>query len=52
MQSKFYSSDNRVKGSGNIQIDAIKSGERKNFEIVIMGDMTGYEHEVEVEFTN
>lgn len=52
VQSKFYGSDNRVKGSGNIQIDNINAGEEKEFEIVIMGDMTGFTNKITVEFTN
>lgn len=50
--AKFYSSDNKRKGSGNIEIENLKADEIQNFEIVIMGNMTGYTHKVEVEFTN
>ena len=52
VQSKFYGNDNKVKGSGNVQIDNIKAGEERTFEIVIMGDMTGFTNKVTVEFTN
>ena len=47
-----FTSEGRTKGSSNALIESLKAGETKSFEIVIMGDMTGYEHEVEVEFTN
>lgn len=47
-----FTSEGRTKGSSNAMIESLKAGETKAFEIVIMGDMTGYEHEVEVEFTN
>lgn len=49
---KFYSSDGKRKGTGNIEIANLKVNETQDFEIVIMGNMTGYTHTVEVEYTN
>lgn len=50
--AKFYSNENRVKGTGNMVINKIKAGERQRFEIVIMGNMQGFTHKEEVEFIN
>lgn len=52
INAKFYSNENRAKGSGNVIIENLKAGETQDFEIVIMGDMTGYTHKIEVEFTD
>lgn len=48
----FYTNDNRVKGSANAIIEKIKARETKEFEMIIMGNMSGYTHKVEVEYTN
>jgi len=50
--AKFYSNENRVKGSTNAMIENLKAGETQSFEMVLMGNMTGYTHKVEVEYTN
>lgn len=50
--AKFYAEDNKRKGSGNTQIEELKAGKTQKFEIVIMGNMTGYTHSIEVEFTD
>ena len=52
VSAKFYSNENKAKGSGNAVMEELKVGETQDFEIVIMGNMTGYTHQVNVEFTD
>lgn len=52
VQAKFYSKENRVKGSASVRLNDVASKEIKNFEILIVGDLTKYDCKVNVEFTN
>ena len=52
INAKFYSNENKIKGSGNTIVEELNAGATKDFEIIIMGNMNGYTHKVEVEFTN
>lgn len=52
VQAKFYSNENRVKGSGSTRLNGISNGKTADFEITIVGDLTQYQCKVNVEFTN
>lgn len=52
IQSKFYSQEDRIKGTASTTIEQINKGETKDFTITIRGDMTSYTHKIEISYTN
>lgn len=51
IKAKFYSTDNKIKGSTNTKVQ-VEKGETKAFSMVTMNDLSLYTYQIEVEYVD
>lgn len=51
IKAKFYSTDNKIKGSTNTKV-YVEKGEEKAFSMTTMNDLSSYTYQIEVEYAD